>query len=310
MNCSSPALGIDGLTPRGVLSGDPCCPPTICNIDLCGLACNFIGLLPTGPLWDIPKLKAFDRVKQYGDPACGEPKCEDSDCVSIVRHAVYSAHKLHHYLFGALWPALRESDPATAYDTLDSWLDRYGWQDCWKCGCDCEDDPGSAAPFDLIFPDGRRICCPSEAPAGLDMAVKKGVVIALHRLRLGITPNIASINFVISSLGAMIEPDLAAVNSGEPCCNPSFVLSPTGFEIPAACLVECPRTTGDAPIGAATDCWGMPCCHAVKSYWNLDCDGEGDGRAIFPGVLAAHCIVRSLLPDPSIRIRRLEVMAR
>ena len=121
-------LGIDGRAPKGELPPDGCCPPKLCHIDPCGLACNFVNALPRGPLWDLDKATALAS-------GCAEPL--QGNIGPVVRHAIYAAKRLHATLMSALWPALRESDPATAYDTLDEWLDRCG-------GCDSGD--GAARP--------------------------------------------------------------------------------------------------------------------------------------------------------------------
>lgn len=199
-------------------------------------------------------------------------------------------------LVGGVWPQLREANPATAYSTLDDWLDRLGWEDCYRCACDCVDpDAGEdRPPFELITPDGRRICCPSEATPELERAVKRGIVLALWRLRLGIVPNLDAINFVISSLGAYIEPVtiLDECGQSQSCCRPTFRIFPTSDTLPCALEKSCPR-----PVLDPAPCASGPCeCH-VTAYWELDCDGAGDGRRIYPGVLAAECIVRSILSD-------------
>ena len=275
-------LGIDGLAPSAILSDPTCCPPSLCQIDACALACNFVHSLPSGPLWDKAKRTALAKL------SCAEPITFDETCTSIVAYAGQAGLHLHMLLREALWPAIRESHPATAFDTLDDWLDRLGWQDCFRCACDCIDyDRGEGRPpYELIQSDGRSICCPSEAPEGLTQAVKKNIVIALWRLRLGIIANLDSINFVIEPLGAHLAPD---PETEDGCCVPAFILSPISDSIAAACLIECPR--------------GEP-CPAVQAYWLLNCDGAGDDRRIYPGILAAECIVRSILADRRVTITR------
>jgi hypothetical protein len=205
-------------------------------------------------------------------------------------HAVYSGHKLHSLIRDVLWPVLRESNPATAYDSIDDWLDRLGWQDCFKCACDCVDADAGATlpPYELLQPNGYTICCPDEAPAGLTLAVKRGVIIALYRLQHGIIANLDSINFVISSLGAKLTPDFAAMP--DPCCNQVFTICQTSDAIPAVTPTDCNiQKSNDNPT--------------VQAWWPLTCDGIGDNRRIYPGVLAAECIVRSIL-GASVKINR------
>lgn len=286
LDYSSPWPGIDGPVMVARLSDAACCPPTICEIDLCALACSFVHDLPSGPLWDRAKMKALNALQ------CGQPACDDPECGHIVLHAIYSAHKLRALLLSGVWPQLREANPATAYDTLDDWLERLGWEDCFKCACGCVDADGGQTlpPFQLLMPDGRTICCPDEAPAELTRAVKKGIVLALWRLRLGIVPTLDAINFVISSLGAELVPDTQT--DPTPCCRPQFIIRPTADTLPCATLEPCPRPRELPP----------PC--TVQAYWLLTCNGDGDNRRIYPGVLAAECIVRSILSDRLVTINR------
>ena len=268
-------LGIDGLAEKGKLAPDGCCPPSICNIDPCGLVCNFISQLPSGPMWDRGKAEAMGHNWNCSAEGLSE------ECTSMVRHAAYIAQLLHMGLMAALWPAIRESSPATAYDTLDEWLDRLGWQHCFKCACECVDDPSDLPPFQLLQPGGSTICCPDEAPEGLTRAVKRGIAVALWRLRLGVIRNLDSINFIISPLGASVTAEMVDGAPKLTICN-----------------------DGDLIAGACADmCLGEP-CPSVQSYWLLTCDGAGDNRRIYPGVLAAQCIVRSLISNRQITLTR------
>jgi hypothetical protein len=265
-------LGIDGRIDVGKLPPDGCCPPSICNIDPCDLVCNLVNTLPSGPLWDQAKLEALSVDWTIG--------CNNG-CTSMVLHAVYVAQLLHLHLMAGLWPAVRESNPATAYDTLDEWLERLGWQNCFKCACECIDDPSELPPFQLLQPDGSTVCCPDEAPAGLTRAVKRGIAVALWRLRLGVIRNIDSINFVLSSLSA--EVTVVRVDG-----QPKLTVCNVGDTIAGACADMCLRET----------------CAPVQSYWLLGCNGVGDNRRIYPGVLAAQCIVRSLISNRQITLTR------
>lgn len=268
-------LGIDGQVDVGALPPDGCCPVSICNIDPEKLVCNFIGTLPSGPLWDEPKAAVM-----AGGIIC-LPEAEGAVCTSVVLHAAFTAQQLYSRLMLGLWPALRESNPFTAYDTLDEWLDRLGWHHCFKCACECVDDASELPPFQLLLANGQTLCCPDEAPLGLTNAVKKGIVAALWRLRLGTTLNLDAINFVISSLGAQVD---CSVVDGVP----SLTVCAVSDYLPAACKDECIRES----------------CPDVQAYWELGCDGEGDGRKIYPGVLAAQCIVLAMIADRNIKLTR------
>jgi hypothetical protein len=276
--------GLDGPEDTAPLIADDCCPPDLCEIDVCTLACALVADLPTGPLWDIPKRTVLTRLR------LGEADTPPGECTSIVTYAVTAARHLHYALQTALWTTLRESDPFTAVDTLDDWLERLGWQDCFRCACGCVDlDAGETlAPYELLQPDGTTICCPSAAPVGLSEAVKRATVIALWRLRLGIIPNLDSINFVIASLGAKLVP---AVAQAAACCRPGLDLISTAETLPGVAYAPCPRDGSAEP-------------DPVKAWWTLSCDGQGDGRRIYPGLLAAECIVRSILSDMPVALTR------
>ena len=53
------------------------------------------------------------------------PLLQDPACPSLVLHSIYTVLKLRHVVHGALWLALRESNPYTAVTTLD-----YIWRGC------------------------------------------------------------------------------------------------------------------------------------------------------------------------------------
>ena len=44
----------------------------------------------------------------------------------------------------------------------------------------------------------------------------------------------------------------------------------------------------------------------MQAYWELDCDGFGDGRRIYPGMLAAQCIVLSLTASRGVSVTRVD----
>jgi hypothetical protein len=277
-------IGIDGNLPFGVIASDGCCPPDICSLSADDLACSAVGLLPSGPLWD--KSKEFAIACNYDCGAsCDEPVGEDEAlCGTLVQHAIYAAKRLHYLIKSALWPSVRESNPYTAFTTMDSWLDRLGWQDCYNNFCR---DPalGEMTPYEILGECGIVYCEP-DFGRELELIYKRGVIVALWRLRHGIAQNLASINFILSSLYAelVIDPNYDPAVDATPC----LILQSTADTAPVVLKEPCPET--DATILAAQK--------QVKLYLTPGkglCVG-GPARA-YPLVLAAHCIVRSLLPN-------------
>lgn len=331
----NPALGIDGSVARAIGPRDGCCPPSICSIDLCGLMCNYVNLLPRGPLWDKPKALAMDWAKAccaagtLDEGECLPPK----GCTSLAAYALYTARRLFVVLQEALWPALREASPYTAFTTLDDWLVRLGWQDCFAAGCR---DPylGALTPVEIPGPC-KPVYVDLDYGDDLTCAVKRGIVIALWRLNLGIIRNLDAINFVIAELGAVLSParvsckeDLPCPcetadcaggvmsscpepdeeNPGDPsetvdpCCLPCrhvvLTIAPS-----RGWLVKCtPRTCDPVSLCDRGVCPPAEGCETVEArYARGDGDPEDLPDFIWPGVLAAECIVRSLLP-PGTRI--------
>lgn len=335
--------GIDGRVPAYEPLRDGCCPPTICSIDWCGLICNFIQMLPRGPLWDQAKATRLSAYAQCGlDAACDWTSCERPTCASLVDHSIYAAKRLLDVLASAVWPAIRESDPWTAHDTLDDWLDRLGWQDCFDCACR---DPSikGLTPIDVMGVEegcDLIVCCPPTFPDELICAVKQGVVRSLARLQLGVVRNLDAINFVIEPLGAKLEascyryvaldPMTCNEDDGvtlEVCPAPTidatdpwlckqqdvgaiaaqsvptwmrqweFKICPLTDVLPACVKLECDP---DIPLPRASEAIEAAASGAistVQAYYEPDCnDTMGLPSRIYPGVMAAECIVRSMLP--------------
>lgn len=304
-------LGIDGPAEQALLAGDGCCPPSICNITLCSLICNFVNALPRGPLWDRAKAQALDRAQRgITEPICSK----DEPCVTLVNHAIYSANKLWHLLQDAIWPAIRESDPFTCTSvTVDDWLSRMGWVDCFSAACR-DARLGDVTPLEVLV-NGVATRVEPNFPADLRTAVKLGIVRSLARLDIGIVPNLDSINFVIEPLGAKVEhvglscepwpclpgcepPDAGCAEPGDnsnpgtpdPCCprcdHPVWKITHASTTLPAPSI---PRCDLDGMLG--------PESTISASYTpDLCTDPAGLPTTIWPGVLAAECIVRSLVP--------------
>lgn len=274
--------GIDGRLPVGEIPSDGCCPPNLCSISAESIACGAIELLPSGPLWD--KSKELARAcKGNCDDACnelgeGDPGTEQQACASLVLHSIYSASKLYYYIKQALWPAVRESDPYTAWSTMDEWLDRLGWADCYNTFCR-DKYLGEITPYEIMGECGLQFCPPTFSEE-LSRLYKRGVIVALHRMRLGFIPNLASLNFILSSLYSELVVD---TSGGTPC----LVLRPTGNFAPVVLEEPCPRNQNTV----------LQSQKQVKLYLTPG-DGlcVGGARIAYPLTLAAHCIVLSLLP--------------
>lgn len=279
--------GIDGRVRVGQIASDGCCPPDLCSITPESITCAAVSLLPSGPLWDQSKQLAFGK-SGYG---CGE-YCSDCEsfgaeneaCASLVLHAIYSARKLHYYIQTALWPSVREANPYTAWTTMDSWLDRLGWVDCYNTFCR-EKYLGEMTPYEVMGECGLTYCPPTFSPE-LEVLYKRGVITALHRMRLGFIPNLASINFILSSLYSevVLDPTWNA-NSGKPPC---VVLRPKGDYAPQAIKEPCPRS--EATVQQSQK--------QVKLFLTpVDGLCLGSVKKAYPLTLAAHCILLSLLPN-------------
>lgn len=282
-------LGVDGFTLRsGALQDDGCCPDPLC-IPFCNTACSFIDLLPSGPMWDMQKAQAVRCI-----PECADD-CGDDDCPSMASFAVYGARVLHDAVQNILWPAIRESNPATAVTTLDDWLDRYGWQDCYRTCCRSE-YLAMFSPYETPSDCGdTRFCAPTFS-AAFECALKHGILLSLERLRRGVIKNLDGINWIIQPLGAIVRPkqpypkdvsdylkgNCDVEDGGPPCfCGEvKLEICDNADELPGCPIEAC-----------LTDPTTVP---ALQPY---TC--EGVTTYLYPGVIAAECIVRSMLSHKS-----------
>lgn len=256
-----------------------CCPRSLAEIDRCGMMCTFVNLLPSGPLWDRPKAAALSWLRS-GD--CAQPGVNSppSDCTSLVNYAMHMGNVLYNLLQGALAPALRETNPSIADQTLDAWLDRLGWQDCFASACR---DPGLGplSPYEYWTECGI-VFCREEAPEDLAEAVKRGIILSLLRLRQSPIMTLNAVNWIVAPLGAVVSIVPDAVE--EACCDvlPRFVIRPredgtidskvAEIDPQNPCVIKVPAEVIDAAYFA--------CFTATP---------------IYPGVLAAQCIASSVL---------------
>jgi hypothetical protein len=288
-------LTADGCQDSFALEQSDCCAPPLCGNDLCCTFVAFMNLLPSGPLWDFWKNAAISYFESHDDPAnC--PLIRDPACPSIVLHAIYAVLRLRGYVHNALWPALRESNPYTAVTTLDAHLAKLQWEDCYLQHCRSV-LLGDITPYEVIT-DCGPVFCPGTFPDDLACAVKRNIAIALTRANMGIIKNICSINWVIQPLGAEIKPRMpyaadppppvdTAAKCYSPCSNRS---APVEFDIcnTRDWLEGC--NNGDV-------CDTLRPLPKIQAYWDRGCDKPaGLPDRIWPGVLAAECIVRSMMP--------------
>ena len=265
-----------------------CCPPPLCGNDLCCTFVAFINQMPTGPAWDYWKQAAISYFQSNADPAeC--PLLHDPACPSLILHAIYCVLKLKSLVHDALWPAFRESNPATAITTLDAHLARMQWEDCYRQHCRgaLSDE---LTPYEVMSPCGPLFCDP-DIPPELENAVKRGVAIALTRANMGIIKNLDGLNWVIELLGAQVLPVYPPLVPTNPIVKPcdSKCLEPVAFQI-------CHNRDWLPGLGTGDVCEQLA-PPQVQAWWDWGCDRPaGLPEKIWPGVLAAECIVRSMMP--------------
>lgn len=279
--------GADGCVEAAVpVPTGECCPPSLGEISYCAMACSFIQLLPSGPLWDRPKdemLARFAEVPVDGQclPDCA-PVATDANlsCQSLVAYAVYLSGVLMDNLMSALWPAIREANPFTAVTTLDEWLGRLGWEDCYRSACRSP-SLGALTPYEIPGICGP-IYCPVDLPQEVECAIKRGIVHSLTRAGMGGVRTACWINWVIEPLGGKIE------ITGD-CGSEQITLVPISDTLPACPVDLCPAMI-DKPQGT------VPA--KVQTRNEETCDFQlGLPLEIWPALLSAECIVRSLLPN-------------
>jgi hypothetical protein len=246
----------------------------------------FMNILPSGPLWDYWKAAAISYFERSDDPLeC--PLLTDPACPSLVLHAIYCVLKLKGLVHGALWPAIRESNPYTAVTTLDDHLARLQWEDCYNQHCRSV-LLGELTPYE-IWTECGPLFCPPNFPPDLECAVKRGVAIALTRANMGIIKNLCSINWIVEPLGAeiIIVPPTGAPST-DPC---SLCLENTQFIV---------HTTRDwiEGCGSGELCDTQKPLPQIPAYWDWGCDKPaGLPDTVWPGLLAAECIIRSMMPS-------------
>jgi hypothetical protein len=278
-------LTADGCQDVAELPSTGCCPPPLCGNDLCCTFVAFFQLLPSGPLWDYWKAAAISYFQRNDDPRqC--PLLINPDCPSLVLHAIYVVLKLKMYVSDALWPALRESDPMTAVTTLDHWLERLRWEDCFLQACRSR-LLGGLTPYEIMS-DCGPLFCPPNFPPELVAALKHNIVRALTRANMGVIKNLCGLSWVIEPLGAEVRAVQPYVPAPTPVnwCDPGC---PSGMKLMVVAIRDWIEGAGTGDL-----CEPHP-LPRIKACFDRGCDvPAGLPTQIWPGLLAAECIIRSL----------------
>ena len=294
-------LTADGCQDVAIPDETGCCPSPLCGNDLCCTFVIFFNLLPSGPLWDYWKQAAISYFERNPEKPEECPLLDDPRCPSLVLHAIYSVLKLREMVHGALWTAWRESNPYTAVTTLDYQLARLQWEDCYHQHCRSAVLGDGLTPYE-IWSECGPLYCPPNFPPELENAVKRGIAIALSRANMGVIKNLCGINWIIAPLGAEITPIYPPGGAPKPpvyppansdMCNPDdydqvctgmqWQLSPTCDWIPG--------------VGSGDVCEANSPPPQIPAFWDRGCDTPaGLPQQVWPGVLAAECIVRSMIP--------------
>jgi hypothetical protein len=291
-------LSADGCVPYVELDDTGCCMPPLCGNGLCCTFVAFFNLLPSGPLWDYWKAAAISYF-QYNDDPHECPLVKDPHCPSLVLHAIYSVLKLKAGVHNALWPAMRESNPYTAITSLDDWLARLHWEDCYRQHCRSV-LLGEITPYELLGECGPVFCGVDLGPE-LECAVKRAIVIALTRANMSPIKTLCGLNWIIEPLGAELIP----IHEITPKFIPQHpgTLPPRGEE---ECVSMCVEEPPQFAVCRTRD-WIYSCgtgdvCDInkplpkISASWSYACGKPAGLPAdVWPGVLAAECIVRSML---------------
>lgn len=316
-------LSADGCVDTLVPEEIGCCPPPLCGNDLCCTFVAFFNLLPSGPMWDYWKNIAISYFESDADPAeC--PLVQDPNCPSLILHSIYTVLKLRNVVHNALWPAFRESNPYTAITTLDYHLSRLQWEDCYNQHCRSA-SLGTLSPLEIMTVCGPTFCPPNYPPE-LENALKHAIVVSLSRANMGVIKNLCGLNWIIAPLGVELVP-IYLPPPGEPppedCVDPPDPVPlfpeqtlPCDDVTDEPCYAEptanCdPHNCGNTAfelrptqdwlpgLGTGDVCEQLP-PPQIPASWDWGCDKPaGLPDTVWPGVLAAECIIRSLLHCPT-----------
>jgi hypothetical protein len=134
----------------------------------------------------------------------------------------------------------------------------------------------------------------------LSNATKHAIILTLNRLGLGLIKNLSAINFAIAPLGAILSID----NS----CDPGVVYDGVcAYKFRIASLSDVTKVWRRQACPRNDDTVAADNLEVPAFYTDDNCQTNGVKRRIYPMLLAAECIVRSLLPnDGTIKIKRIE----
>jgi hypothetical protein len=249
-------------------------------------------------MWDDEKMFWLDRCNNCDCKYGLRPgqKCASllgkANCTSIVQYSIYKSNELYDVLMNGLLPSLQESSPYTAYSTMDSWLDRLGWQDCFTqhCGNVCN---GTAGPLDVVTATGA-VFCPDQSSPALRDAVKHGILVALSRAAMVGVKNLATLNWIIEPLGASLS-----LTDTADCFPGSYVFGSGICPKPASAFDYLLCNKNDTICGWTGDACNNGCEIQIQSWYIPTCPGINNPR-VYPGLLAAECILRSIVPCPAV----------
>lgn len=288
-------LGVDGWVPfrdTSEIERDNCCSDPLC-IDGVTLACAFIDLLPSGPMWDRPKSEAREALVDNGGFPDGT--VDIFTCPSMVTYTVYSAQVLQDLVSNVLTPSIIETFPHTASTTLDDWLDRLGWIDCYRTYCRSS-YAGKYSPYERPIEDcpGQTEYCPTNFDPEFEKALKFAIIQSLQRSRRGVIRNIEGVNWIIAPLGVELRlptvyPDAVQQYLDGEC-------ETEDGQIPCWCLeatLELHRIVDVLPCAPDDFCENNTCTVPYEQVYS--CEGLPD-VTVCPALIAAECIVASIVP--------------
>lgn len=289
-------LSADGCVSTAAVDANACCPPPLCGNDLCCTFVAFFNLLPSGPLWDYWKRAAISYFNQPEPPDPAQcPLLKDPSCPSLILHAIYTVLKLRVVVHDALWVAYRESNVYTAVTTLDDHLARLRWEDCYMQHCR-SNLLGEITPYEMWTECGPVYCEPN-FPPDLALALKRNIAIALTRANMGVIKNLCSLNWVIDPLGAALRP-IVETPPTEPECDP--------YGCNTAKILEIyPTRDWIYGVGSGDVCEAHLPLPKVPAKW-VECPANKSmvlPLEVWPGLLSAECIIRSMMLCPQ-NIRR------
>lgn len=264
-----------------------CCVNPLCSDS----ECFNLSSLPRGAMWDGPVLDWTAAIGENGGvPDYANRPDLTAPCPTMVSYAVFTRLMLKCAVERFLVPSFRESSPLTAVTSVDDWLERLNWKDCYRSFCR-DGYLAQFSPYEVDECGGSY----SEVAfsADLEAATKHAILRSLWRLRMGVIRNLDGINWVIEPLCAALRPAEYPENvqkyldgececpEGAPCfCEDvMFEIYMTSEAVPAA------PTEADFCNPGKRE---IPGCETVEM-------SDGTTREICPMLAAAECIARSML---------------